>query len=71
MRPKAHYDLSQQVEKILSGSSATISEFMGNVADMLRHQGIDVEDIEGRPKSLASIRAKQAPFVNGTASKVC
>jgi hypothetical protein len=71
MRPEAHHDLSQQVDKILNGSSATISEFMGNVDDMLRKQGIEVEDIEGRPKSLASIREKQEPSANGTVAKVC
>lgn len=70
MRPKAHSDLSQQVERILSGSNATISEFMGNVDDMLRKQGIEVEDIEGRPKSISSIRAKQAPSKSGAPSKV-
>lgn len=71
MRPQAHDDLSQQVERILRGSNATISEFMGNVDTILRKQGIEVEDIEGRPKSLASIRSKQAPCPNGAPSKVC
>ena len=71
MRPEAHKDLSQQVDRILSGSNARISEFMGDVNAILRKQGIEVEDIEGRPKSIGSIRAKQAPCRLGTPSKVC
>lgn len=71
MRPDAHKELSEKVDKILSGSNAKISKFMSHVDDLLRKQGIEAEDIEGRPKSLASIRAKQAPSVNGTPSKVC
>ena len=70
MRPAAHAALERKVERILKGSNAKISEFMGDVDCMLRQRGIEVEDIEGRPKSLASIRAKQAPSPRGVPSKV-
>ena len=71
MRPQAHKDLSQQVERILSGSNVKISQFMGGVNAILKEQGIEVEDIEGRPKSIGSIREKQTPCRAGCPSKVC
>jgi (p)ppGpp synthase/HD superfamily hydrolase len=71
LRPVAYEQLAGDVDSLLKESKTTISEFMHDTITLLSQHSIHVDDIEGRPKSLSSIRAKQAPDDSGRPSKVC
>jgi hypothetical protein len=50
--------VKEAVDNTLRASHATISEFIQDAISLLRQHDINVEDIEGRPKSLRSISNK-------------
>lgn len=70
MKPELYADLEKDVNGILKESKTTINEFMNDVFTLLKQQGIVIDDIEGRPKSLSSIRSKQVSKSMDAASKV-
>eukprot|EP00892_Ulva_mutabilis_P012901 jgi/Ulvmu1/9984/UM059_0033.1 len=69
MKPKLYSELEEDVNGILKESKFIINEFMNDVYTLLKQQGIVVDDIEGRPKSLSSIRSKHVSKSMDTSSK--
>lgn len=59
MKPQVYDELNKNVTGVLKESKTIINEFMNDVFTLLKQQGIVIDDIEGRPKSLSSIWSKQ------------
>ena len=55
---KAWQSLKSAVDRMLRSSQVTVAEFSHDALRVLESAGIAVEDVEGRPKSLRSIRSK-------------
>lgn len=70
MKPELFSALEDDVNGVLKESKTIINEFMNDVFTLLKRQGIVIDDIEGRPKSLSSIRSKQISKSMDSSSKV-
>lgn len=70
MKPQVYDELNKDVTGVLKESKNIINEFMNDVFTLLKQQGIVIDDIEGRPKSLSSIWSKQVSKAPDASSKV-
>lgn len=70
MKPELYDELDKDVNGVLKESKNIINEFMNDVFTLVKQKGIVIDDIEGRPKSLSSIRSKQVSKSSDASLKV-
>lgn len=66
--PEGFRELKAEVASLLKAQETTIGSFMADVLPVMVQHGVQVEDISGRPKNVASIHCKRRPDASGRPS---